>query len=62
MMVNTSHLVDPVKDLIDTVREKESVSVLSVLLRQSADDLEKVSYSIREAIQTHPLIDRQNIK
>jgi vacuolar-type H+-ATPase subunit D/Vma8 len=62
MMVNTSHLVDPVKDLIDTVREKESVSVLSVLLRQSADDLEKVSYSIREAIQTHPLINRQNIK
>jgi hypothetical protein len=62
MMVNTSHLVDPVSDLVNSVREKESVSVLSELLKQSAEDLEKVSSSIRKAIQKHPLIDRQNIK
>lgn len=62
LMVNTSHLVDPVKDLIDAVRARENNSVLSNLLKQSADDLERVSYSIREAIQTQPLIDRRKIK
>jgi hypothetical protein len=62
MMVNTSHLIDPVKGLVSSIREKESVSVLSELLKQSANDLEKVSYSIREAIEKYPLIDRQNIK
>lgn len=62
MMVNTSHLIDPVKDVVRSIREKESPSVLSELLKQSADDLEKVSNSIREAIEKHPFIDRQNIK
>jgi len=62
MMVNTSHLVNPINDLVGSVRKKEGASVLSELLKQSADDLEKVSYSIREAVQKHPLIDRQNIK
>lgn len=61
LKINTRELVDPVVQLIDTVQNSKNSSPLFDLLKKSTIELEAISKSIRDAIQSEQPVDRRNI-